>query len=208
MKRTLATLGVMGLALLSVTATPASAADNYTLCHNGKTITIDLNGVNGLAGHGGHDDDIIPPNPLLPAGMNWWPVGGDPTQACLAPPPVVPPVVVPPVVPPVVVPPAEEPVVVPPAVVETPVLGSAAVVQTPVTGVTPTMQTPAAAATVQTPAGAGAAAVSQGTNQGFNAQTSVGGAESAPTWLAGLGLMLGAGALVAVRRRSLEPKAD
>jgi LPXTG-motif cell wall-anchored protein len=57
---------------------------------------------------------------------------------------------------------------------------------------------------VQTPAGTGAVAVSQGTNQGFNAQTAVGGAESTPTWLAGLGVMLGAGALVAVRRRSQE----
>ncbi|QHK21004.1 hypothetical protein GU243_16260 [Pseudarthrobacter psychrotolerans] len=98
--------------------------------------------------------------------------------------------------------------VVPPAVVKTPVEESAVVVQTPVTTVTPTVQTPAAPATVQAPAGTGAVAVSQGTNQGFNAQTAVGGAESAPTWLAGLGVMLGAGALVAVRRRSLEPKAD
>ena len=70
MKRTFATLGVVGLAMLSLTA-PASAADNFTLCHNGHDISIDLNGVNGLGAHSGHSDDIIPPNPLLPAGMNW-----------------------------------------------------------------------------------------------------------------------------------------
>jgi hypothetical protein len=94
-------------------------------------------------------------------------------------------------------------VVDPPAtVVDPPATIEAPVVQVPST-VTPAVQTPAApAATVQTPARTGAVAVSQGTNQGFNAQTAVGGAESAPTWLAGLGLMLGAGALVAARRRS------
>lgn len=197
MKRTFATLGIMGLALLSVSA-PASAADNFTFCHNGHDISIDLNGVNGLGAHSGHSDDIIPPNALLPAGLNWDAQGmADFANGCE-----------PATLPPVVVPPAEEPVVVPPAVPETPLVESAVVVQPPVTAVTPSVQTPAAQATVQTRAGTGAAAVSQGTNQGFNAQTAVGGAESAPTWLAGLGLMLGAGAVVAVRRRSLEPKAD
>ncbi|HYH75976.1 MAG TPA: LPXTG cell wall anchor domain-containing protein, partial [Arthrobacter sp.] len=94
-------------------------------------------------------------------------------------------------------------VVDPPVVVHPPVVQSP-VVQAPAT-VTPTVQAPAApVATVRTPAGTGAVAVSQGTNQGFNAQTSVGGTESAPTWLAGLGLLVGAGALVALRRRSEE----
>ncbi|TAP44734.1 LPXTG cell wall anchor domain-containing protein [Arthrobacter sp. S39] len=36
----------------------------------------------------------------------------------------------------------------------------------------------------------------------------MGGSDSAPTWLAGLGVMLGAGAVVAIRRRSLEAQAD
>lgn len=224
-------MGVVGLALLSVSA-PASAADNFTICHNGHDISIDLNGVKGLGAHSGHPDDIIPPNPLLPAGLNWDLQGmADFANSCepvtLPPvvvvPPVVPPVVVVPpaeppavvppvVVPPAVVPPVVEPVVVPPVVVPPavvppvvePVVVPPALVETPVTTVTPTVQTPAAPATVQAPAGTGAVAV----NQGFNAQTAVGGAESAPTWLAGLGVMLGAGALVAVRRRSLEPKAD
>ncbi|MET3708242.1 hypothetical protein [Arthrobacter sp. UYEF6] len=246
MKRTLATLGVMGLGLISLTA-PAVAAPNMVIvCHDGAQTgtgwdALQFN-VNGLNGHGGHPTDIIPPNTSIPGGLNWTNAGKityiancaplppgeeppvyppvDPPVVVVDPPVVVvdPPVVVvdPPVVvvdPPVVVvdPPVvvmDPPVLVPPAVVETPVVESSAVVQTPVTTATPTVQTPAAAATVQTPAGTGTAAVSQGTNQGFNAQTSVGGAESAPTWLMGLGVMLGAGALVAVRRRSLEPKAD
>ncbi len=227
MKRTLATLGVMGLGLISLTA-PAVAAPNMVIvCHDGSETgagwdAIQFN-VNGLNGHDGHPSDIIPPNTSVPGGLNWTNAGKITYIANCAPlppgeeppvyPPVDPPVVVedPPVVvvdPPVVV--VDPPVVVvdPPVVVETPVVDAPVVVQTPVTTVTPTVQTSAAPATVQTPAGTAALAVSKGTNQGFNAQTAVGGADSAPTWLAGLGLMLGAGAVVAVRRRSLEPKAD
>ncbi|MCP8999985.1 hypothetical protein NFC73_09625 [Pseudarthrobacter sp. RMG13] len=205
MKRTFATLGVVGLAMLSVTA-PASAADNFTLCHKGRTISIDLSGVNGLGAHSGHSKDIIPPNELLPGGLNWDAQGiadyeNDCAAATLPPvvvPPVVPPVVVPPVVPPVVVPPVVPPVVVPPVV--PPVV----VQQTPVAGaVTPAAQTPAPQAAAPKGAVAKApAAVSQGTNQGFNAQTAVGGAEESTTWLAGLGVLLGASAVVAVRRKS------
>ena len=234
MKRTFATLGVLGLGLISLTAPAMAAPEQVTVCHAGGTSgtawqPLSFN-ANGLSGHAEHPNDIIPPNSSLPDGLNWTNDGKIAYIANCAPlppgetppvyPPVVPPVVVPPVVPPVVVPPVvppvevppvvppvvvpaavppvEQTVVVPPAVVETPVVQSPAVVQTPVT----------AAATVQTPAVTGAVAVSQGTNQGFNAQTSVGGVESAPTWLAGLGVMLGAGALVAVRRRSPEAKAD
>ena len=194
MKRTFATLGVMGLGLISLTA-PAVAAPNMVIvCHDGSETgtgwdAIQFN-VNGLHGHDEHPADIIPPNTSVPGGLNWTNAGKITYIANCAPlPPGEEPPVYPPVDPPVVVPPAEEPVVVPPA--EEPV-------------VVP----PAAPATVQTPAGTAALAVSKGTNQGFNAQTAVGGAESAPTWLAGLGLMLGAAAVVAVRRRSLEPKAD
>jgi hypothetical protein len=242
MKRTFATLGVMGLGLMTVTA-PAMAAPNMVIvCHDGSSTgtgwdAIQFN-VNGLNGHDGHGTDIIPPNDSIPDGLNWTNAGKITYIANCAPlppgeeppvyPPVDPPVVVvdPPIVvvdPPVVVvdPPVvvvDPPVVVvdppvvtvdPPVVVvdvQTPVVQTPVVVQTPAT---PTVQTPAApAATVQTPAATGAVAVSQGTNQGFNAQTAVGGAESAPTWLAGLGVMLGAGALVAIRRRSLEAQAD
>jgi hypothetical protein len=222
-------MGVMGLGLISLTA-PAMAAPNMVIvCHDGGSTgtgwePLSFN-VNGLNGHDHHATDIIPPNDSIPGGLNWTndgkityiancaplPPGETPPVYPTVDPPVVvvdPPVLVvdPPatvVDPPAVVvdPPAT--VVDPPAtVVDPPATIEAPVVQVPST-VTPAVQTPAApAATVQTPARTGAVAVSQGTNQGFNAQTAVGGAESAPTWLAGLGLMLGAGALVAARRRS------
>ena len=219
MKRTFATLGVMGLGLISLTA-PAMAAPNMvTVCHDGGSTgtgwePLSFN-VNGLNGHDGHATDIIPPNDSIPLGLNWTNAGKITYIANCAPlPPGETPPVYPVVDPPVVVvdPPAvvvDPPAVVvdPPAtVVDPPVVTvETPVVQAPVTTVTPTVQTPAApAARVQTPARTGAVAVSQGTNQGFNAQTAVGGAESAPTWLAGLGIMLGAGAVVAVRRRSQE----
>lgn len=70
---------------------------------------------------------------------------------------------------------------------------------------TPAAQTPApqvAAPKAKAPAAKAPAAVSKGTNQGFNAQTSVGGTDDSTTWLAGLGVLLGAGAVVAVRRKS------
>ena len=210
MKRTFATLGVLGLGLVSLAA-PAMAAPNMVIvCHDGaETGTgwqpLSFN-VNGLSGHDGHASDIIPPNDSIPLGLNWTNDGKITYIAHCAPlPPGETPPVYPPVEPPVVV--VDPPVVVvdPPVVVDQPGVQTPVVVQTPVTTVTPTVQTPAApAATVQTPARTGAVAVSQGTNQGFNAQTAVGGAESAPTWLAGLGVMLGAGALVAVRRRTQE----
>ncbi|QDG68601.1 LPXTG cell wall anchor domain-containing protein [Pseudarthrobacter sp. NIBRBAC000502772] len=190
----------MGLAMLSVTA-PAYAASDFTLCHNGSELTIDISGSGALAGHTRHSDDIIPPNAVLPDGFNW-PAGGDPAHPCLAV-VVVPPVVVPPVVvPPVVVPPVVDPPVVVPPVVDPP----AVVQQAPVAGaagaVTPAAQTPAPKAAAAKAPAAAAAAVSQGTNEGFNAQTAIGGSEESTTWLAGLGVLLGAGAVVAVRRKS------
>ncbi|MBE4718310.1 hypothetical protein DAD99_09215 [Pseudarthrobacter sp. AB1] len=223
----------MGLGLISLSAPAMAAAEKVIVCHDGAQTGTGWSAlqfsVNGLNGHDGHPADIIPPNSSIPGGLNWTNAGKITYIANCAPlppgeePPVYPPVdppavvVVPPAVvvdPPAVVvdPPAvvvDPPAVVvdPPALVEPPVVASAVVVQTPVTTLTPAAQAPAAPATVQAPA-AGATVVSQGTNQGFNAQTAVGGTEDAPTWLAGLGVMLGAGALVAVRRRSLEPKAD
>jgi hypothetical protein len=227
MKRTFATLGIMGAGLICLTA-PATAAPNMVIvCHDGSDTgtgwsPLQFN-VHGLSGHDGHATDIIPPNDSIPLGLNWTNDGKITYIANCAPlpagetppvyPPVEPVVVVPPVEPIVVVPPVEpivvvppvEPIVVVPPVEPTIVVPPAEVIQAPATTVTPTVQAPGAlASTVQTPARTGAVATSQGTNQGFNAQTAVGGAESAPTWLAGLGAMLGAGALVAVRRRSQE----
>lgn len=60
---------------------------------------------------------------------------------------------------------------------------------------------PAQRAAVQQPT-AVTGATSLGTNQGYNAQTAVGGSDSTPSWLAGLGALAAAGAAVALRRRS------
>jgi MYXO-CTERM domain-containing protein len=76
--------------------------------------------------------------------------------------------------------------------------------ETPVTLV-PVVETPAgeaAAVTQLAVTQVPVAEVSRGTNQGYNAQTSAGGTGGSTTWLAGLGVLLGAGALVSARRKS------
>ncbi|WP_258804029.1 hypothetical protein [Pseudarthrobacter sp. NS4] len=78
MKRTIATLGAVGLAALVVSA-PASAAGEITLCHAVKngfvSITIPPQGLNGHEKHDKHEDDIIPPNEHLKDGLNWGDAG-------------------------------------------------------------------------------------------------------------------------------------
>ena len=65
MKRTFATLGVLGLGLITLSA-PAMAAPNQVIvCHAGGTggtawQPLSFN-VNGLRGHAEHPTDIIPP---------------------------------------------------------------------------------------------------------------------------------------------------
>lgn len=204
MKRAFATIGVMGLALLTVTA-PASADSEVYLCHATKSDKnpYTLTGINhsGLHGHDKDPNDIIPPNEFLTGGWNW-DAAGQAIHANGCKPVTTPPVeeeeeevVTPPVV--------EEEVVTPP-VVEVVADPPAAV---PVVVVPPVVAPPAAKTPVPkaAPAKAPAAApVSQGTNQGYNAQTSVGGnaGDGAPTWLGGLGALLAAGLAVAARRRS------
>jgi hypothetical protein len=246
MKRTFATLGVVGLGLLSLTAPAMAASDRVIVCHaggTGATVWEPLEfSANGIGGHAQHPTDIIPPTPKAPTGLNWTNAGKITYIASCAPlppgeePPVYPPVVVDPpvVVPPVVVPPVDvPPVVVPPVVeqpvvetpVETPVVETPVVtpvVETPVVApvVTPSVEQPAvvppvtvppAAAAVVVPEQAAAAAVATtglGTNQGYNAQTAVGGSNS-PSWLAGAGALAAAGAAVAFRRsRRTLPLAD
>ena len=181
--------------------------------------------VNGLSGHAGHPEDIIPPNSSMPGGLNWTNDGKITYIANCAPLPPgetlrstrqwIPPVVThpsswsnPPVDPSVDPPSSNRPSwnhpSTPPVVPagRTVAGGPAGRVQHRGAAPVRSRHRLPPAATVQTPAATGAAAVSQGTNQGFNAQTAVGGTESAPTWLAGLGVMLGAGAVVAIRRRS------
>jgi hypothetical protein len=131
---------------------------------------------------------------------------------------VDPPAVETPDVTPVIDPPGEQPVVVEQPGAEQPV-----VVEQPGTE-QPTAETPALVPAVEQPAaavpaaaqaktdkqqgqptavtGASPAASSLGTNQGYNAQTAVGGSDSAPSWLAGLGALAAAGAAVALRRRT------
>ncbi|WP_426228034.1 hypothetical protein [Pseudarthrobacter sp. DSP2-3-2b1] len=207
MKRAITTLGVVGLALFSVAA-PASA-DNEKLvdiCHDSKVISVALNSAI-IQGHV-HKDDIIAPNEFLPSGFNWT---ADGLTNCGV---VVPPIDEEPV--------NEEPVDEEP-VDEEPVdeepfdeepggetggtgdeTGGQDPTPVPV-ALTPAAVTPAPpAAAPKAVAKVPAAAVSavKGTNQGYNAQTSVGGAGESTTWLAGLGVLLGAGALVALRHRS------
>jgi hypothetical protein len=236
MKRTIATLGAVGLAALVVSA-PASAAGEITLCHAVKngfvSITIPAEGLNGHEKHDKHEDDIIPPNEYLKDGLNWDALGiaihdkgkckavstpvivdppakDDPPLVVDKPDEVKQPVVQEPVVeqPAVQNPVIEQPVVEQP-VVETPVL-------TPAAGEQPAAAPPAAPKpvvpakpkAVQPPAekapdaAAAVPATSRGTNQGYNAQTAVGGPESSPAWLGGLGALVAAGTAVAVRRRS------
>src|SRR6478609_1284018 len=74
MKRTLATLGVMGLGLLSLTAPAMAASDQVVVCHwdgSTRTLTPMSFNTNGTGGHDQHAEDIIPPTPKLPAGKNW-----------------------------------------------------------------------------------------------------------------------------------------
>lgn len=229
MKRTLATLGVMGLGLLSLTAPAMAASDQVVVCHwDGSTLTPMSFNTNGTGGHDQHAEDIIPPTPKLPAGKNWDNAGKiryvNECGAALPPgevidPPVVvdPPVVTLPVVtPPVVV---DPPVVTPPTVVDPPVVTAPVVVDQPVVqppAVAPVLDPPAAVVAAAAPAQPApvqqvaaapqaapvAAPVSVGTNEGFNAQTAVDARDGGPAWLAGVGALAAAGAAVAVRRRS------
>lgn len=231
MKRTFATLGVVGLGLISLTAPAMAASDQVVVCHrDGTTLTPLAFDVNGIGGHAQHSEDIIPPTPKLPGGMNWTNAGKilyvNECGAPLPPGEVIDPVVTPPVEqPPVVAPPAEQPpVVVDNPVVEQPVVQPPVVldypVVTPPVVVQPAAESPAAVAPAVAPAqpapakqvaaapkaapkaAPAAAPVSVGTNQGYNAQTAVGAPEAGPGWLAGLAALAAAGAAVAVRRRS------
>ena len=213
MKRTMATLGAVGLAALAVGAPAIADTDTTTFCHatgNGyQTITIHES---GFAGHDGHADDIIPPGPGLPAGLNWGTGKDIFDNGCQAPAVVVPPVVVTPPA----TPPAEEPpaVVDPPASppVEAPVVESAPVPAAVEPAAAPAQPAPAQQAAVQqgavqAPAAHQAAAATAanavvGTNEGYNAQTAVGSNDGGSGWFAGIGALAAAGAAVAIRRRS------
>jgi hypothetical protein len=211
MKRTIATLGVVGLGLMGATVAANAAPDNkITICHATGSAsnpylaqTISLS---SLGAHVGDTGDIVPANggDDMPNGQNLTPaniillangcVAAAPVVPPVVPPVVDPPVVVPPVVdPPVVVPPVVDPPVVVPPVVDSPVVVPP-VVDPPVVvppaivpAVTiPAAVTPAAVTPVaSTPQGAVAASVPAATNTGYNVQTAVGTSGSGiPSWLA------------------------
>jgi hypothetical protein len=191
MKRTIATLGVVGLGLMGATVAANAAPDNkITICHATGSAsnpylaqTISLS---SLGAHVGDTGDIVPANggDDMPNGQNLTPANIILlANGCVAAAPVVPPVVPPVVDPPVVVPPVvDSPVVVPPAIVPAVTIPAA---------VTPAAVTPAAAApaavtpVASTPQGAVAASVPAATNTGYNVQTAVGTSGSGiPSWLA------------------------
>lgn len=223
MKRAITTLGVLGLTAFAVAA-PA-VADRGTddkkiiICHasgGGIYEGVDIS-VSALAGHQLHAGDIIPPNDGIGA-RNWDATGigihGNSCKVPAAPPVDKQPVENPPaenntpVENPVVVhQPVVESQVVTPVVEQSPVVPPAAVAPPAATVVVPEQQAaaqPRAAAPQQAAAAAAApaATTSLGTNQGYNAQTAVGGSDDAPSWLAGLGAMFAAGAAVMFRRKS------
>jgi hypothetical protein len=219
MKRTIATLGIVGLGLMTATvsanATPPVENDKkITICHATSAATnlfvSETIALSALVAHTNDTLDIVPANTgtIMPLGQNL-------TEAnlailannCAA--VVVPPVVVTP--PPAVVTPPPA-VVTPPPVVETP----PPVVETPdpeietpsdesddeenAPGVGVTLETvvPSSAAAVVAPKAAVAAA--KKTNVGYNVQTSV--EQTAPTgipvWLMALTGVLTAGAATVV----------
>ncbi|WP_458780281.1 hypothetical protein [Arthrobacter sp. D3-16] len=229
---TLGVLGLAAFAVAApAVADRGSDDDKIAICHAGSGsnsghFTMNMVALPGLNGHDNHPADIIPPNDGLKYGQNWddagraihgngcviLPVVDKPVDnPPVAHPPVDnPPVVHPPVDnPPVVHPPVDNPPVVHPPVdnppVEIPPVNPPAV-QLPVVvpeqpgTVQPQVRAPQRAAAA--PVAKATAASSLGTNQGYNAQTAVGGPDSAPSWLAGLGALLAAAAAVAFRRKS------
>ncbi|MDQ0662343.1 MYXO-CTERM domain-containing protein [Arthrobacter ulcerisalmonis] len=216
MKRTLATLGAVGLAALAVAAPATADNNNKSFCHavgNGY-LTVSISS-SGFEGHDRHDGDIIPPGEGLPDGLNWDTGKAIFANGCVATVPAPPVVVDTPVTPPAEEPVVEQPVVVDNSVPEQPVVQPL----TEAIAETPSVEAPAAvapAAVTAQPAPAkqvaaapkaapkaapAAAPVSVGTNQGYNAQTAVGAPDAGPGWLAGAAALAAAGAAVAVRRR-------
>ena len=234
MKRTIATMGVVGLGLLGATVSAnAAPSDKITICHATHSasnpyvaVTISLS---ALSRHVTDTADIVPANAgdFMPNGQNLTPeniailnAGCVVASAPVTSPPVTSPPVDPvtsPPVDPVVSPPVTSPPVSPGGPVEQlePVAPPA------VTPVVPPVAAPAAAtpapATPATPAAAGAAAGAAAapdpsiTNVGYNVQTAVGGKADAgiPGWLASLTALFGAvAAFVLVRSGVRARKAD
>jgi outer membrane biosynthesis protein TonB len=217
-------LGVAGLALLTVSAPAFAGTDDNAkkvlVCHATSSATnpyiATFISINALSSHRLETADIVAPNSVLTDGYNWTTAGmANFAKYCTATAPVEekppaeeqPPAEQPPTEeePPAEQPPTEEepPAEQPPTEEQPPAEKPAVVPETPVTPA-PAAEKPAGQAAVPQRAVAKvpAAVVSRGTNQGYNAQTSVTGTGGSTTWLAGLGVLLGAGAVVSVRRKS------
>lgn len=231
MKRTIATLGVVGLGLLGATVSAnAAPSDKITICHathsaSNPYVAVTIN-LSALSGHIADTNDIVPANAgdYMPNGQNLTPeniailnagckVAGlpviTPTDPVTSPPtdPVTSPPADPVTTPSVTTPPVEhvEPVSTQPVVtpVVPPVAAPAATVPA---AVTPSATVP----TAVIPAAAGAAATPDApiTNVGYNVQTAVGGKANTgiPAWLAGLTGLFSAVAVFVVARSGVRAR--
>lgn len=218
MKRTIATMGVVGLGLLGATVSAnAAPSDKITICHATHSasnpyvaVTTSLS---ALSGHVTDTADIVPANAgdFMPNGQNLTPENIAILNAgcVVASAPVTSPPVTSPPVDPVVDPVVSPPVVSPPASPGGPVEQLEPVAPPAVTPVVPPVAAPAAA--TPAPAGAAAAPDPSITNVGYNVQTAVGGKADAgiPGWLASLTALFSAvAAFVVVRSGVRARKAD
>ncbi|WP_175417293.1 hypothetical protein [Arthrobacter sp. 24S4-2] len=229
MKRTIATLGVVGLGLMGATvAANAAPPGKISICHATGSASnpylFETISLNALSAHVGDTGDIVPANSGddMPDGQNLTPENiALLANGCVVAGPVVPvdpgpvdpgpvdpgpvdpgPVDPGPVEPPAVVPPAVVPVdsVVPPAVVPP--------AAAPPAAAPPAVAPPAAAPLAATvapvsaaPQGAAATGVPAASNVGYNVQTAVGSSgPGVPAWLAALTVLFSAvGAWVLVK---------
>ncbi|GAA5196040.1 hypothetical protein GCM10023346_27480 [Arthrobacter gyeryongensis] len=238
MKRTIATMGVVGLGLLGATVSAnAAPSDKITICHATHSashpyiaVTMSLS---ALSGHVADTADIVPANSgdFMPNGQNLTPENIAILNAgcVVASPPVVsPPVTSPPTEPattpptdPVTSPPTDpvttpptDPVTTPPTdpVTSPPVEQVGPVTSPVVTPVVPPVSVPEAPVPAAvTPVAAATAPDPAVTNVGYNVQTAVGAKADAaiPGWLAGLTVLFGAVAsFVVVRSGVRARKAD
>ena len=200
MRKTIATLGVVGLGLMTATvsanAAPPENDKKITICHatsaDGNAFVSQPVSLNALVTHANDTLDIVPPNEgdIFPEGQNWTTANmAFLANGCAT----------------VVVDPVDEtpdPVVeTPDPVVEAPVEETPEAEEEPESAA-PAAAGPASASAVVAPKAAAAAAVAKKTNVGYNVQTAVGRTSDTgiPVWLMALTGALTAGAAVVLRQ--------
>ena len=207
MRRTIATLGIVGLGLMTATvsanAAPPENDKKITICHatsaDGNAFVSEPVSLNALVTHANDTLDIVPPNEgdIFPEGQNWTTANmAFLANGCAT----------------VVVDPVDEtpdpvdetpdPVVeTPDPVAETPVEETPEAEEEPESAA-PAAAGPASASAVVAPKAAAAAAVAKKTNVGYNVQTAVGRTSDTgiPVWLMALTGALTAGAAVVLRQ--------